>query len=117
MSKTKALHTYRILVQSQHQQCLMNGNLVYNVSTTLGNTTSTDPPRSGPVHRSVSHREYTTVHIGHGTPVQYNPGFKINSAAIHSYSPRRNTQCTQEPIFHYFTSQRQEQTVTAAIAT
>jgi len=47
MSKTKALHTYSIPVQSQHQQqCLMNSNLLYNMSTTLGNTTSTDHLRS-----------------------------------------------------------------------
>jgi len=46
MSKTTAIHTYRILVQSHQQQCLMNDNYVLNMSSTLGNTTSTDAPRS-----------------------------------------------------------------------
>jgi len=54
MNKTKALHTYRIPVQSQHQQHLMNDNLVYDMSTTLGNTKSTDHIRSiKPWHRHI----------------------------------------------------------------
>ena len=72
------------------------------------NGTSTQVSKSQGIHHSTSRTQHTSA---------IQPRIPINSAAIHSCSPHRNTQCTQEPIFHYFTSQRQEQTGTAVIAT